>query len=59
MGSSGFASGFAFGGLAVEVDPGVLAVALLGDAGDVEHTVDASVSSEVEPMFDGFTIAFS
>jgi hypothetical protein len=57
VGSAGFATGLAFGGLAVQIRAGVVSVALLGDAGDAEHTGDAPVASEVEAMFDGFASA--
>ena len=50
MGSSRFAAGLAFGALAFDVGLGRLAVALLGDARDVEHAVDAPVTAEVEPV---------
>ena len=59
VGSSGFASGLAFGGLAGEVGGGVGLAALLGDRGDVEHAVDAPVASEVEPELDGVARAFA
>lgn len=59
VGSSGLSPGLAFPGLAIEECSGVVAVALLGDRGDVEHTVDPSVAAEVEPVVDGFSVAFS
>src|SRR5215216_1417229 len=52
VGAAGFSACLAFGELAVDVDAGFGVVALLGDAGDVEHAVDASVAAEVEPMPD-------
>ena len=52
VGSSGFASGLAFGGFAGEVGSGFGLAALLGDRRDVEDAVDASVASEVEPVLD-------
>ena len=59
VGSACFAAGLGVGGLAVDVGASVLAVALLGDGGDVEHTVDTPVATEVEPMFDRLAVAFS
>lgn len=59
MGVAGFASGLAFGGIAVEAGAGELEVALLGGAGDVEDAVDPPVAPEVEAMPDGQTIAFA
>ena len=54
-----FSPGFAFTGFAVDVDAGILNIALLGDAGDVEQAVYASVPTEIEPMPDrqSFTLA--
>ena len=59
MGSSGFASGLAFGGFAGEVGGRFGLAALLGDRRDVEHAVDAPVASEVEPVLDGVAGAFA
>ena len=59
MCSAGFAPGLAFGDFAVDVATGLVEVALLGDAGDVEHAVDPSVATEVEAMFDGLAITFT
>lgn len=50
MGSAGFASGLAFGDLAFDVCLGRLVVALLGDAGDVEHAFDAPVPTKVDAV---------
>jgi hypothetical protein len=43
VGAACFSSGFAFIDFAVDVDAGFVDVALLGDASDVEHTVDPPV----------------
>ena len=59
MGAAGFASGLAFGDVAVDVVPCFVDVALLCDAGDVEHAVDPSVAAEVESVLDGGADAFS
>ena len=59
VGSSGFASGLAFGGLAGEVGGRFGLAALLGDRGDVEHAVDAPVASEVEAVLDRVACAFT
>lgn len=52
MGASGFAAGLAFADVAVDVGAGVVDVAVLGDAGDIEHAVDPAVASKVEPVLD-------
>jgi hypothetical protein len=57
--AAGLSGGLAFGGLAGEVDAGRLVVALLGDTGDVEHAVDATVASEVEAVPGGRAVAFT
>jgi hypothetical protein len=49
----------AFGDLAFDVGLGGLVVALLGDAGDVEHAVDAPVPAVVEAVSDWLTGAFA
>ena len=59
VGSSGFASGLAFGGFAGEVGGRVALAALLGDRRDVEDAVDAPVASEVEPVLDGVGCALA
>ena len=59
MGSTGFASGLAFAQFAVDELAGFVDVALLGDAGGVEHAVDPSVSTEVESMLDRLASALS
>ena len=59
VGSSGFASGLAFGGFSGEVGGVVGLAALLGDRRDVEDAVDAAVASEVEPVLDGVACAFA
>ena len=48
VGSSGFASGFAFAGFSGEVGGCLGLLSGLGDRGDVQHRVDAPVASEVE-----------
>jgi len=50
VGSAGFAAGLALADLAGDIGAGVVVVALLGDAGDVEHAVDSPVAAEVEPV---------
>jgi hypothetical protein len=50
VGPAGFSWGLAFGGLAVDVVPGGVVVALLGDTRDVEDAVDATVAAEVEAV---------
>lgn len=59
VGSPGFSSSLSLGGLSSQIFLGVWTVALLGDGGDVEDTVDAPVASEVEAMFDRFAVAFA
>ena len=59
VGSACFASGFAFAELAVDVGASVVDVAVLGDAGDVEHTVDPPVAAKVESMPDWLAAAFT
>ena len=59
MCSAGFASGLAFTDFAVDVVTGLVEVALLGDAGDVEHAVDPPIAAEVEAVFVGLTVAFT
>ncbi len=59
VGSSGFASGLAFGGFFGEVGNRLGLAALLGDRRDVQHAVDAPVASEVEPVLDGVGGAFA
>ena len=59
MGSAGFASGLALAELAVDVDAGVVEIAVLGDAGHVEHAVDPTVAAEVEAMLDREPVAFA
>ena len=59
MGPARFASGLAFADLAFDVGRGRLMVALLGDAGDVEHAVDAPVAAEVEAVPDRRAVAFA
>ena len=59
VGSARFAPGLAFGDFAVDAAAGLVDVALLGDAGDVEHAVDPPVAAEVEAMPDGLTVAFT
>lgn len=54
MGAASFASGLAFGGLAVDIAAGVVVIAVLGDAGNVEHAgvrtvaVPARLRAELE-----------
>src|SRR5690606_2672622 len=48
--SARFASGLAFGEFAVDEGARFLPVALLSDAGDVEHAVDPAVAAEVESV---------
>lgn len=48
---SGFSFGLAFADLSVDVFPGWVVVSLLGDRGDVEDAVDASVAAEIEVVF--------
>ena len=50
MGSSCFAAGLAFAEFAVDVGRRVGQVAVLDDAGDVEHAVDATVAAVVESV---------
>ena len=57
MGSASFAPGLAFAELAVDVDASVVEVAVLGDAGHVEHAVDPPVAAEVESMLDRSPVA--
>ena len=59
VGAAGFAAGLAFGEFAVDVVAGEVEVALLGDAGDVEHAVDSAVAAEVESVSDGLVAAFA
>ena len=59
MGSASFSPGFTFADFAVDVEAGLDDVALLGDAGDVEHAVDPPVAAEVEAVFDGLAVAFA
>ncbi|MEO8697591.1 MAG: hypothetical protein ABI658_29085 [Acidimicrobiales bacterium] len=59
VGAACFSAGVSFADFAGDVVPGVVSVALLGDAGDVEHAVDSPVSAEVEPMPDGLVWAFA
>ncbi len=59
MGSAGFAAGLAFAEFAFEVGPSVVVVAVLSDAGDVEHAVDSSVAAEIESMLDRSPVAFT
>jgi len=51
VGSSGFSFGFAFADLSVDVNAGLVLVSLLGDRGDVEDAVDASIAAEIEAVF--------
>jgi hypothetical protein len=55
MASACFARGFPFAGFPVEVDLRLIVAALLGDACDVEDTVDSPVSLEVEAVTNGFS----
>lgn len=48
VGSAGFAAGLAFAEFAVDVGSCFVQVAVLDDAGDVEHAVDPSVATEVD-----------
>lgn len=59
VGAAGFSGCLAFGGLAGDVGAGEFVVALLGDAGDVEHAVDATVAPEVEPVPDRWPVALT
>jgi hypothetical protein len=59
VGSAGFSAGFAFGEFAVDEGSRVVEVALLGDAGDVEHAVDPPVPTEIEAVLDGSPVAFT
>jgi hypothetical protein len=59
VGASSFPSGLALGGLAGQVVARWLMVALLGDADDVQHAVDATVTAEVESVADGLPVALT
>src|SRR3954453_20978986 len=53
VGAAGLASGLAFAEFPVDVHAGIIDIAMLGDADDVEHAVDSPVAAEVESMPDG------
>lgn len=55
--SSCLAARRTFGDLAGDVAAGRVVVALLGDAGEMEHAVDAPVAAVVEPVPNSFAVA--
>jgi hypothetical protein len=57
--SAGFASGLAFCEFPVHVGLGVVDVALLRDAGDVENAVHSSVAAKIEAVSDGLVRSFA
>ncbi len=59
MSASCFAAGLSLVDLAVDVDAGVIGVAVLDDTGYVEHAVDSPVATEVEPVWDREAVAFT
>lgn len=59
MGSACFASGLALPELALDVDAGVGEVAVLDDAGDEQHAVDATVAAVVESVANRQPVAFA
>ena len=59
MCSACFASGFALTDFAVDVDAGLVDIAVLNNAGNVEHAVDPPVPTEVEAVSDWGAFALS
>jgi hypothetical protein len=59
VGSSGFASGLAFGSLAFDVVTGGWMASLLGDADDVQDAIDAPVAAQVQTVPDRCCGAFA